>query len=159
MRGAMIEAMDGHVGIKIESFHFAGRFLSVGFEDDEAACASGVAGDGAVILAGDCYAHEILLTVSWEEATSVEAAGKYCLREERTLTASGGKGYAASMSSAMQGVCHVCHKKSNSLSSLQFRHPLAAKCRRQLMQKTAGISARVAGHLTGWQVKSFSKPF
>ena len=112
--------MDGHVGIKIEPFDFAGRFLSVGLEDDEAACTSGVAGDGAVILAGDCYAHDDLLTVDWEEATSIEAAGKYGLREERTLAVSGSKGYAASMRSAMQGVCHVWHKKANSLSSLQF---------------------------------------
>jgi hypothetical protein len=132
--GAMIEAMDGHVGIKIEPLNFAGQILSVSFEDNEATRTSGVASDGAVILAGNCYTHEILLTVSWEEATSVDAAGKYCLREECTRTVSGSKGYAASMRSAMQGVCHVCQKKSNGLTSLLFSDQLAAKCPMRAME-------------------------
>jgi hypothetical protein len=155
--GAMIEAMDGHVGIKIESFNFAGRFLSVGFEDNEATRTSGVASNGAVILAGNCYTHEILLTISWEEATSVEAAGKYCLREECTRTVSGSKGYAASMRSAMQGVCHVCQKKSNGLTSLLFSDLLAANCRMRAIEINKIFLPQWQEYLPLWQNKLLPK--
>jgi hypothetical protein len=72
----MAIAMHGHGGIKIEPLDFAGRCLPVGFEDDEAASLSGVAGDGTKILATDCYAHDdLLIGKGWKRRASKLRAG------------------------------------------------------------------------------------
>ena len=57
MHGFMSIAMDGHIGIKIESLDFLRRRMAIGFEYKEATRPSGMAGDSTKILAGNGNTH------------------------------------------------------------------------------------------------------